>query len=210
MKRVRRIVINGLTALSLVLCTVTVALWVRSYWRHCDIQYIDPHVVRHLTVLRLNDGRGLIYLYWGTVDVKPGYEAKNRKEREEHVYFRKQGWSFKTMESVPYSGVGALLRCLWQWNCAYIVSPQTSQVPRYQRSGLESEQTILQRRDRTVIFPTWALASVLAILPTLRLVRRYRKRMTREGCCTVCGYDLCATPDRCPECGTIPPREHAA
>jgi hypothetical protein len=57
----------------------------------------------------------------------------------------------------------------------------------------------------------WVLAIVFGILPgikTLNLVlasqrRRYRRS---HGLCLVCGYDLRATPDRCPECGTVPPK----
>jgi hypothetical protein len=39
-----------------------------------------------------------------------------------------------------------------------------------------------------------------------RIVRAHRdkKKMLRVGKCRVCGYDLRATPNRCPECGAIP------
>jgi hypothetical protein len=56
-----------------------------------------------------------------------------------------------------------------------------------------------------VIAPGWLIVIVCgaAAAWSWRHVRRLR-RTRRTGLCLTCGYDLRATPDRCPECGTIP------
>ena len=63
--------------------------------------------------------------------------------------------------------------------------------------------------DHATLAPWWFLMLVSAALPVLwltRLVlrRRGRERNLRERRCLGCGYDLRATPGRCPECGAVP------
>jgi hypothetical protein len=53
-------------------------------------------------------------------------------------------------------------------------------------------------------FPHWSLCLLFAILPATRIMAIRRRSQRSRGHCGVCGYDLRATPDRCPECGTIP------
>jgi hypothetical protein len=56
--------------------------------------------------------------------------------------------------------------------------------------------------ERFFIVPFHALFLTWALLPTIWLLRHwYTRRRHRAGTCQVCGYDLRATPERCPECG---------
>jgi hypothetical protein len=56
--------------------------------------------------------------------------------------------------------------------------------------------------------PYWVpavLAGVLPLLWTIDALRRlHARRRMLVGHCGKCGYDLRATPERCPECGTVP------
>ncbi|MDB5354123.1 MAG: hypothetical protein JWN24_576 [Phycisphaerales bacterium] len=61
-------------------------------------------------------------------------------------------------------------------------------------------------RFSLTLVPIWVPLALLAILPARWILRHRRERERRKvGFCPRCGYDLRATPDRCPECGTIPP-----
>jgi hypothetical protein len=56
-----------------------------------------------------------------------------------------------------------------------------------------------------VTVPFWPLTLVSAIAPALWTVGRVRRCCARRrNHCVACGYDLRATPARCPECGALP------
>jgi hypothetical protein len=57
-----------------------------------------------------------------------------------------------------------------------------------------------------ILIPHWAVVLLLGIVPAIWLYVRLRPlsvqaRRLQEGRCIQCGYDLCASPERCPECG---------
>jgi hypothetical protein len=53
-----------------------------------------------------------------------------------------------------------------------------------------------------VVVPYWLIFACILLLPALRCRTALRRRSrAKRGHCVRCGYDLRATPQRCPECG---------
>lgn len=82
--------------------------------------------------------------------------------------------------------------------------------------GLEDENGIAAYGEPTLhreadLHSAWlwtTLGITAAILPLARLprilrARRETRKLARAGLCNVCGYDLRASIERCPECGTV-------
>jgi hypothetical protein len=59
--------------------------------------------------------------------------------------------------------------------------------------------------------PWWLFLIGGLALPGIAVSRRLKRiRDEGKGRCVVCGYDLRATPERCPECGTVPRKKGLA
>jgi hypothetical protein len=74
---------------------------------------------------------------------------------------------------------------------------------RYDRAGTLG--TGIPGRVLTVGVPCWLLAVATLALPAVVVRRQFKawraRRRARAMLCPTCGYDLRATPERCPECG---------
>jgi hypothetical protein len=216
-------VFNILAIVSLLFFLVTVVLWVRSYHER-DIPFPAPWVGKTQTVgeqwiftPRLVDGlpgtnsRSYFFLNRYLTSSRGKFELFDgvyRGSSAQAPIGRPPGYR-RSSDLIPSHARqrGAPN----EWNLAfagfeyYSVPQQVVTVP-----TIGSPHRLISKL-RYVVVPCWMMALATSILPLCRagslwLRSRRQRRVRRVGLCPACGYDLRATPGRCPECGTMPKR----
>jgi hypothetical protein len=190
MKRFRRWLANGLAGLSIALCLMVAALGVRSYWVNDSITYQFASGWRW-NGCGISSDRGTIYAFYGPFNllfqqIGPYYAGQQMWEQSDPQRLR-----YVARPSKP-SDFDDLGNSYARRMGFFFNLQQFANGP-----GTQAADAIL--------VPDWLLF-VFFLTPAVVVIKRVRReaRLERANKCIVCGYDLRATPDRCPECGTVP------
>jgi hypothetical protein len=160
------------------LCIAMACLWARGWFGHDRWQFYEPNVPR-LTEASVLNGRIFVYQQTWLVEPPVGQDAgfSHRNDGPTAAMFDER-WRPANVRRVGAAGL-SFGRGLAHWG-------------KYWQATAHC-------------FPLLAL---FASLPLARLSLRWRRARARAatlaaGHCQQCGYDLRATPDRCPECGMV-------
>ena len=176
----RRKLFTILAAISLLLLIAVAGLGVRGYFRFDTFWY--RHTTNfsggggHVDLLRLQSSQGRLWLgvyRWNMLTDSAGDGLHHDARKPEHLYFDDR----QLGQSAGRLGFGL---------------------------EADSWDPVAWVNRTAILLPAWFLALLFSLLPALRLSRWIiDRRLNRPGFCRQCGYDLRATPLRCPECGTV-------
>jgi len=171
-----------LSMLSLILCLAFIALWIRSYLAY-DLAAHEAYSGIGTELISVR-GNFIFYHY---------NSYKNESEEPPQEF----GFSHVS----PSSRTGAAWAGefdFWHYGRHF-----------WNRLGFNATSRpvpVFTTQLTIISAPDWSLAGLFGVLPYIYFRRMRRRRRMRErqlsGQCIACGYDLRATPDRCPECGT--------
>jgi hypothetical protein len=214
MKRVMRWMLNGMTVVSVVLLAATTVFWVRSYFVADFVRILTapPAEVRFSStayydmLCRTHGGR--MYRYSEKAIAAASYEGAC------HFYVDQNELEVSTpIVTSAWYAFGTDVATNMNANNRLMIDPgrpmflDPTAIKQYSSAGFQYwriDEVSSLRHYRRYSIPFWFLLLVTSILPALQWRNSVRRRYRRAtGLCPACGYDLRATPDRCPECGRM-------
>jgi hypothetical protein len=200
MRRIGRHILNALTAISFLVCLGSAVMWVRS-------SRVAESISRELpkSILRISTSRCSLWVYseriydpgnsadcsWGDAN---GWTYQRGHDMETWVAFAELNHFMPTFHRPPIRMKVSDIDV--RWGSVHLARTD---------NGSHGWPSI----THLVVVPLYSIALLTCLPPLLILVPRvsrwHRRRLRdREGRCLRCGYDVRATPHRCPECGNVP------
>jgi hypothetical protein len=199
-RRVRRSGLNVVAAVSAVLFVAAALMWVRGEFAWDELAgtaWIGSGARAPVWQVYVHGPRGKLDVMAGRVTYDfsdPAVEARFRQERGRYGRVRHAS---RGAQGEGLRLAGGLAGWGFRWETMAIDDPRQLRGPAPYRA--------LALWDIEVAVPWWFLMLVFAVAPARWARRRRRERREGvEGRCRGCGYDLRATPERCPECGLEP------
>ena len=209
----RRRLLNLLTVLSLLLCVAIVTVVARSYWVAESLHWhrVQPErLAWRSSIVRLD-------LAWGLFCVEYQFAVSTYDQEKYAAHVATvlpaavEFYRFRVPAQAPSKRWGSVWERLgFSGYRSSISYPSSGTMVTPNGESFTPVSRIVDSGEYSL--PVWPLALFALLPPTSWSIRAWgglrRGRRARAGRCPACGYDVCATPDRCPECGatglTIP------
>jgi hypothetical protein len=209
-RRLVRILLNVATAVSLVIALAIPVLWWRSF-RTADNFNLAQVTLHGGTLTQrwygLYTGKGVLRYAELRMSTATDWLIERRLRFLDTSRGERLGWRMYTQAADPEFAAGGDLDVEWKWLGVGLfgrVEDGSYAYPDGDRP-VPPPDARTRRVTRIVRVHFAPLLAAACLLPGIRLGRVLRRRRRRDpGVCPACGYDLRATPERCPECGTMP------